>query len=96
MRQRGDSTFAELLCRVRTNDCTAEDLDILKSRVITPDMPNYPNHALHVYRLNVDVDSRNSIMLNKLASKSEQCSIKASDAIAGQTAHIDLSNLSDK
>ena len=25
MRQRGDSTFAELLCRVRTNDCTPED-----------------------------------------------------------------------
>ena len=30
MRQKGDSTFAELLCRVRTNDCTPEDLDALK------------------------------------------------------------------
>ena len=26
MRQRGDSAFSELLCRVRTNSCTSEDL----------------------------------------------------------------------
>ena len=31
MRQRGDS---ELLCRVRTNSCTADDIEILKSREI--------------------------------------------------------------
>jgi ATP-dependent DNA helicase PIF1 len=35
-------------------------------------------------------------MLNNLASESEQCSIKARDAVAGQTTHIDLSALSDK
>ena len=35
----------------------------LKSREITADTPNYPNDALHVYRLNVDVDSRNTVML---------------------------------
>ncbi len=52
MRQRGNSTFAELLCRVRTNDCMFKDIDILKSRVITDDSPNYPTHVLHVYRLN--------------------------------------------
>ena len=52
MRQRDDCTFAELLCRVRTNDCTPDDIGILKSRVITADSPNYPTHALHVYRLN--------------------------------------------
>ena len=71
MRQRGDSEFSELLCRVRTDDCTPADVDILKSRVITQDMPNYPTHALHVYRLNVDVDARNTLMLNSLASESE-------------------------
>ena len=59
MRQRGDQAFCELLCRVRTADCTDDDLAILKSRSTTPLMPNYPNHALHVYRLNVDVDERN-------------------------------------
>ena len=60
MRQRGDTTFAQMLCRVRTSTCTPADIDMLKSREITADLPNYPNHALHVYRLNVDVDSRNS------------------------------------
>lgn len=96
MRQRGDSEFSELLCRVRTSQYTPADVDILKSRVITPDMPNYPTHALHVYRLNADVDTRNTLMLNTLAPESEQYSIKASDAIAGQNMHIDLSTLSDK
>ena len=92
MRQRSDSAFAELLCRVRTNSCTA-DTDILKSREITPDMLNYPTHALHVYRLNADVDLRNNLMLDNLAPKSSQYIIKASDAVAGQTTHICLSTL---
>ena len=63
MRQRGDSTFAEMLCRVRTANCTPADIDMLKSRESTADMPDYPNDTLHVhvYRLNVDVDSRNTI-----------------------------------
>lgn len=96
MRQRGDSAFAELLCRVRTNSCTPPDIDILKSREITQDMPNYPTHALHVYRLNADVDLRNDLMLDNFAPKSAQYIIKASDAVAGQTTHICLSTLSDK
>ena len=96
MRQRSDSAFCELLCRVRTANCTNDDLSILKSREIAPDSPNYANHALHVYRLNVDVDTRNSHMLNTLAPESEQYSIQASDAVAGQTCHIDLTTLSKK
>ncbi len=94
MRQRGDSTFAELLCRVRTNDCTPEDLDILKSTEITADSPNYPTHILHVYRLNEYANDRNTLMLNSLAPQCDQYTIKASDAIAGQTTHVDLQNLS--
>ena len=96
MRQRGDTTFSEMLCRVRTATCTPEDIEMLKSREITADIPNYPVRALHVYRLNIDVDSRNSLMLNNLAPQCEQYSIKASDAIAGQTTHLQLSTLSDK
>ena len=96
MRQRGDSTFAEMLCRVRTANCTPADIDMLKSRELTADMPDYPNDALHVYRLNVDVDSKNTVMLNALAPQCEQYSIKTSDAIAGQTSHIELSTLSNK
>ena len=66
--QQGDSAFSELLCRMRSSECTCEDLDTLKSRVIMPDSPNYPNLTLHVYRVNGDVDSRNELMLNNLAS----------------------------
>ena len=96
MRQRGDSAFSELLCRVRTNSCTSDDITILKSREIAADTANYPSQALHVYRLNADVDKRNSFMLNELAPQSAQYTIKACDSIAGQTSHISLSSLSDK
>ena len=93
MRQRWDT---ELLCRVRTNNCTSKDIQTLKSREIQPAMVNYPSTALLVYRLNVDVDSRNAFMLDKLASNNEQYTIHASDSVAGQTSHICLSTLSDK
>ena len=39
MRQRGDSAFCELLCRVK---CTDEDIAVLKSRQTSPDNANYP------------------------------------------------------
>ena len=68
---------------------------MLKSREITTNTPNYPTDALHVYRLNVGVDSRNMTMLNNLAPQCEQFSIKASDAVAGQTTHIELSTLTN-
>ena len=96
MRQRGDRTFSELLCRVRTSTCTHADIEILQSREITAEIITYPTNALHVYRLNADVDIRNSLMLNNLATESQQYIIKASDAIAGQTSHISVSNLSQK
>ena len=88
--------FCELLCRIRTVTLTEHDIAILKGREITPDMPDYPNHALHVYRINADVDDRNRYMLNALAPESQQYSIKTCDSRAGQTSHIDLSTLSDK
>ena len=49
-----------------------------------------------MYRLNADVDSRNALMLDNLAPQSAQYTIKASDSVAGQTAHICLSTISDK
>ncbi len=96
VRQRDDSTFCELLCRVRTAECTSDDISILKSREISQDSDNYPTDALHVYRLNVNVNERNSHMLNALAQESDQYSVHACDAVAGQTHHIDLSNISNK
>ena len=59
-------------------------------------MADYPTQALHVYRLNADVDTRNTLMLNNLAPQSTQFAIKAIDSVAGQTSHISLTSLSDK
>ena len=81
---------------MRTAECTNDDLSVLQSREILSDSPNYPSHVLHVYRLNVDVDTRNNIMLNALVPESEQYSIHACDAVAGQTRHFDLAKLSEK
>ena len=96
MRQRGDSAFADLLCRVRTDSCTDDDIAVLESRVITPDSPDYPSEALHVYKLNADVDEHNEHMLNQLPPTSTQYEIKAKDAMTGPTKHVDMSTLSTK
>ena len=52
MRQRDDSQFAQLLCRVRTATCTEDDIKVLESRTITDDHPDYPYHVLHAYPCN--------------------------------------------
>ena len=96
MRQKDDLAFSELLCRVRTDSCTSDDIRILKTREISVDAADYPTQALHVYRLNADVDARNSLMLNSLAPQTAQYTIKAIDSVAGQTSHLSLSSLSDK
>ena len=49
-----------------------------------------------MYRLNADVDTRNTLMLNNLAPQSAQFAIRAIDSVAGQTSHISLASLSDK
>ena len=56
---------------------------------------NYPTQALHVYRLNSDVDSRNALKLDNLAPDNAQYTMKASDSVAGQTGHISLFTLSN-
>lgn len=71
-------------------------IELLKCCEITESSPNYPINALHVYRLNVDVDTRNDVMLNSIASVNNQFIIEAKDSVAGQTRHIDLSQLSKK
>ena len=75
---------------MRTNDCTPQDHDVLQSRVITADSPNYPTHMLHVYGLNYYANHPNKLRLNSMAAECEQYTIKSSDAVAGETIHIDL------
>ena len=79
MRQRGDSQFAQLLCRVRTATCTQEDIKVLESRVITDDHPNYPHDALHAYPRNHHVDKQNKLKLRKLAPEDQHEVIKSID-----------------
>ncbi len=83
-----------LLIYLVESQCTPKDIDILESRVITCDS-GYPTDALQ-YRLNADVDKRNSEMLNRLTSEKEQVVIESSDSISGQTRHFNISNFSTK
>ena len=60
----------------------------------TTEQEYYPHQALHVCRLNEDVDQRNEYMLSKLMTT--KYAIKAGDAIIGQTKHVNLASLSSK
>ena len=42
MRRRDDSAFCQLLCKVRTDERTSDDISVLKSREIPPDFPIIP------------------------------------------------------
>ena len=60
MRQRNDIQFAQLLNRVRTVSQTKEDIKVLCQRMISPDNPDFPQDALHVYATNNNVDKHTS------------------------------------
>ena len=62
MRQRNDIEFANILCRVRKAECTAQDMEVLKLREIK-ESAAYPHDTLHVYRTNAAVSARNNLML---------------------------------
>ena len=79
MRQREDQQFAQLLCHVRKAECTQEDLDVLRSRLCEASDPDYPHEAVHVYRLNKDVDEDNIRKLNQLAPEDHRVLIHAKD-----------------
>ena len=91
MRQRGDQRFAELLCRVRKAEHTEEDLDLLRSRALEDGDPDYPHDAVHVYRLNKEVDLDNITKLNRLAPEDQHTVIPAIDySIDKHTGQLDM------
>ena len=53
--------------------------EVLSSRSITDDDPEYPSQALHVYSRHANVDIQNTKMLNQLAPEDQQVAIKAID-----------------
>ena len=70
MQQKDDHCFAELLNRLRTRTFSDDDIEILKSRIITADNPSYPWDALHVFAENSLVNDHNNMMLEKLQAES--------------------------
>ncbi|XP_028410209.1 uncharacterized protein LOC114532812 [Dendronephthya gigantea] len=66
MRQRNDKAFIELLNRIRTANQT-DDIKVIQSRSVSPDDPNYPSHALHIWAENSSVDKHNNEKLEQLA-----------------------------
>ena len=91
MRQREDGQFVQLLCRVRTATCTEQDIDMLRSRGIKDEDPNYPHNSVHVYRLNVDVNEQNISKLKDLAPEDQHIVIRAIDCTKDKhTRQLDL------
>lgn len=91
MRQKDDTDFADMLCRIRTGTHTAEDINMLRSREVDTADECYPDDALHVYAMNVDVDRRNEKKLSSLAPNDEQrVSINASDDKTDSTGQVNF------
>ena len=83
MRQKEDKAFAEILNRIREGKHTNNDINILKQRILklTPDHPDYPMIATHLYSTNVSVDEHNDEIFKK--SRNEKVEIKAIDIVLG-------------
>ena len=88
MRQKDDAKFAQLLNRVRTASCSKDDIALLKSREISPDMDNYPMDILHVYSTHKLVDEHNQKMLRKIHETVH--TVKAIDSKKDKNSGIDI------
>ena len=85
MRQKDDEVFGQLLMRVRTGNCTQEDMSKLDSRIVSEHDPSYPLDALHVFTTNKEVDAHNLCHLSKFQNIFEFKSIdKRKDVNTGQ------------
>ena len=88
MRQKDDAMFAQLLNHVRTASCSKDDIALLKSREISPDMDNYPMDILHVYSTHKLVDEHNQKMLSKIHETVH--TVKAIDSKKDKNSRIDI------
>ena len=72
MRQQGDNVnvFVDLLNNVRVANLTTEDQDILKSRFISRNNPDYPIAALHLFAENKSALEPNQSMLDQIEGAS--------------------------
>ena len=72
IRQQGDNVnvFVNLLNNVRIANLTTEDQDILKSRFISRNNPDYPIAALHLFAENKPALEHNQSMLDQIEGAS--------------------------
>ncbi len=79
IRQKGDTSFAEMLnrLRIRVRDgkrlkpLLKKDEELLQSREIpyNPNSPDYPHDVYHLFSIWQDVDDHNALMLERVCSK---------------------------
>ena len=66
MRQKDDLAFAQLLNRLRLNEMTEEDKQVLQTRVFDRDTGDYPKDAVHLFARNFYVKKHNDNILSQL------------------------------
>ena len=85
LRQQNDSSFSEILNRIRTGVHTNEDVKVLQTRLVsggTVDLLASPfDTALTLYPRTVDVDGHHEMQIKSLAKSSQIYSIDAEHAI---------------
>lgn len=79
MRQKDDLAFAQLLNRLRHNQMTNEDIDVIEKCNIAENSPNYPHNAPHLFTMNIKVDEYNNKLIEQLPG--EKVIVKAVDSV---------------
>lgn len=79
MRQKDDLAFAQLLNRLRHNQMTNEDIDVIEKCNIAENSPNYPHNAPHLFTMNIKVDEYNSKLIEQRPG--EKVIVKAVDSV---------------
>ena len=70
MRQKDDLAFAQLLNRLRLNEMTEEDKQVLQTHVFDRDTGDYPKDAVHLFARIFFVKKHNDNILSQLPGES--------------------------
>ncbi|XP_066910992.1 ATP-dependent DNA helicase PIF1-like [Clytia hemisphaerica] len=88
MRQRDDIDFIDLLNQIRVGELDEEKEQLLRSRFISKDAPDYPSDTTHIFAENKPVEEFNISKLNELPT--EKHSIFAQDEVPKHMTNQDL------
>jgi len=81
MRQQDSKQFAELLNRLREGHHSDDDLQLLRTRIITQDSPDYPSSAQHLFKTNRQVETFNAAVYDKCSQ--QKCAVQSVDSVVG-------------